>query len=798
MAFRPRNDIKIKMPKLLKILLTITVGFFCLSVIAGELININTASLEELDTLPGIGPSKAAAIVDYREANGDFQTIDDIINVSGIGEATFENIKDLITVGEVSDFSEDVASSTEALDDRPQTTDDSNRPSSEEESVVDRITPEDGPTVKKLSEEEIRNIIIHKILPNPEGNDSEGEYIELYNLGDEPVDLYGWALSDNTDNKYIIESEESLIEPQGKYKIMREVSKIVLNNTSDTVFLYPPDSEEASVELEYEGAKSGIVFRCDSAMIEDCGWELSVNSEPQSSDGAGQKTDDSQFKDDDYSTNKSSSSADDFEMVVDFFVLENYPVARPILFDASSSVLFSTSSAKYYWDFGDGFTNVLPRPEHTYFATGTYNIILTIYDGLATGTKEQDIVIVDDSYFSGYVATNTLKITEILPNPEDNDRTDEYIEVYNYGEAPISLSGWGLDDILDSGSKPFIFSDEWKIGPGEYLTVYSEDSGVILNNNLDNAILLDPDGKVVDQVEYEKAEFSKSFARGQNDKWFWTSELSPGEENEIKVSPSTNSRQADDYLPGNNNFLSAAINPQIPVDDISALEKGDQVIINGQVTVEPGIISSQYFYIKSGSEGIQVYSYKKDFPSLKRGQNIQVSGEISEVSAEKRIKIKTKNDIVVISNEEILPDSIACSDLDEYSCGQVVAISGEIVERKGSSLYIDDGEGELRAYIKKSTGISPSVFSEREQITLTGVVSMMSGEKVILPRDTNDIIKKNPINNSPQVLGEIIEGDSWKLEEKNSKLVFYKYLLIVSCVVIVYLGVLLFKDRIFK
>lgn len=62
-----------------------------------ELININTASREELDTLPGIGPTIAQRIIDYREENGPFQTIEDIVNVSGIGPATFENIKDLIT-----------------------------------------------------------------------------------------------------------------------------------------------------------------------------------------------------------------------------------------------------------------------------------------------------------------------------------------------------------------------------------------------------------------------------------------------------------------------------------------------------------------------------------------------------------------------------------------------------------------------------------------------------------------------------------------------------------------------------
>lgn len=63
-----------------------------------ELLNINTASLEELDNLPGIGPALAQRIIDYREEHGPFLTIEDILNVSGIGPSTFDQIKDKITV----------------------------------------------------------------------------------------------------------------------------------------------------------------------------------------------------------------------------------------------------------------------------------------------------------------------------------------------------------------------------------------------------------------------------------------------------------------------------------------------------------------------------------------------------------------------------------------------------------------------------------------------------------------------------------------------------------------------------
>lgn len=61
-------------------------------------INLNQATVEQLETLPGIGPSKAEDILSYREEVGSFKAIEDLKEVSGIGEKTFEKLKDLISV----------------------------------------------------------------------------------------------------------------------------------------------------------------------------------------------------------------------------------------------------------------------------------------------------------------------------------------------------------------------------------------------------------------------------------------------------------------------------------------------------------------------------------------------------------------------------------------------------------------------------------------------------------------------------------------------------------------------------
>ncbi|MCU9613944.1 helix-hairpin-helix domain-containing protein [Caldibacillus lycopersici] len=64
----------------------------------GSIININEADVTMLQNLPGIGPGKAEAIIKYREENGPFQEVTDLMNVSGIGEKTFEKLKENISV----------------------------------------------------------------------------------------------------------------------------------------------------------------------------------------------------------------------------------------------------------------------------------------------------------------------------------------------------------------------------------------------------------------------------------------------------------------------------------------------------------------------------------------------------------------------------------------------------------------------------------------------------------------------------------------------------------------------------
>ncbi|MFB9145753.1 ComEA family DNA-binding protein [Halomonas alkalicola] len=80
-------------------LLALLLGLAPLGAVAQEMapINVNTADAELLSELPGIGPAKAAAIIEEREANGPFESAEDLTRVSGIGAGTVANLEDQVS-----------------------------------------------------------------------------------------------------------------------------------------------------------------------------------------------------------------------------------------------------------------------------------------------------------------------------------------------------------------------------------------------------------------------------------------------------------------------------------------------------------------------------------------------------------------------------------------------------------------------------------------------------------------------------------------------------------------------------
>ncbi len=130
---------------------------------------------------------------------------------------------------------------------------------------------------------------------------------------------------------------------------------------------------------------------------------------------------------------------------------------------------------------------------------------------------------------------NKIIITEFLPNPEDSDRDNEFIEIYNDGDAEIDLDGWILEDKIGNVKK-FIIPDGTEIIAGKYKVFYSDETRITLNNSGDGVFLKDDRNNIIDETPVSDAvKEEQSYALNENRVWVLTLSPTPGRENIIKV-----------------------------------------------------------------------------------------------------------------------------------------------------------------------------------------------------------------------------------------------------------------------
>ncbi len=225
----------------------------------------------------------------------------------------------------------------------------------------------------------------------------------------------------------------------------------------------------------------------------------------------------------------------------------------------------------------------------------------------------------------------------------------------------------------------------------------------------------------------------------------------------------------------------------------------------------PGVLGSQFFYVLESEEssvGIQVYNYKKDFPSsLRVGDLIEVMGEIVETKGEKRIKTKVRDDMRVLSSgHNVFSQEMIIKEIGDEHIGNLITVIGEVVEQKSAYAYVDDGSDELKVYIKKTSGFSAKVFKEEVEVSVTGILSKTTSGFRLMPRSRADVVffeeelkeldeNDAEVDDEGTVLGEMIEKDEWYVEPRNQKMELFKYLLVICGAVIVVLLVLLFRAR---
>lgn len=134
-----------------------------------------------------------------------------------------------------------------------------------------------------------------------------------------------------------------------------------------------------------------------------------------------------------------------------------------------------------------------------------------------------------------------LRINEVFPNPAAKGEDNEYIEIYNFGDKNIDLTGFILKDATRSGG--YVFPAETDLRPGEFLLIYKSVSKISLNNTEEQIYLLDDNENQIDFLEYFKTKEESSFGFDEVENTFrWSKNLTPGAKNIFDPAPSGKSK----------------------------------------------------------------------------------------------------------------------------------------------------------------------------------------------------------------------------------------------------------------
>ncbi len=269
-------------------------------------------------------------------------------------------------------------------------------------------------------------VVINEVLPNPLGSDSEQEFVELKNLGSNEINLNGWILA-NTTGEYKINNldfKDTIIKSQGFLVVYSKITKLQLNNKSDTVKLYANEintngrvlvdvlaySQVASTNQSYSRINSntrswtlGITPNQDNVLI-------FANQSPKA-------------------------------ILTKHIDLKD---SHSVLFDGSGSYDPDGDDLEYFLDFGDGTISNNSVEKHKYLKGGNYNVKLLMKDTNGGSDTETLLVSIIDSEINKEVDKNLVPPVNIVLNNFDGQQDLKKLNILEESKTsepkPVSIS----------------------------------------------------------------------------------------------------------------------------------------------------------------------------------------------------------------------------------------------------------------------------------------------------------------------------------------------------------------------
>lgn len=530
-------------------------------------------------------------------------------------------------------------------------------------------------------------IVVNKVYPNSIGTNDSNEYVEVFNNSNSIQNLNGWYFKDDSGTKLKFATTTASTKTIDTISLSLQKCEKKLfyfdkkfNNTGDIAQLYNADNLLID-EFSYSGsfAEDQIAVRNPDASTNIATIKLSEVS--------------------DISTSSNCTP-----------VVTTTPPPTPTITPTPTLPLATPT-----------ITPTL-TPTITPITTPTPQITSTpVPQATITVTPTPELTRTPQIDYS----TWKIRINEVAPNLSTKTSTGgvEWVEIYNNDDISHDLNNWILKDKLGNTFKK-ITSDNY---PNSVIESHSyfilESTSSILNNSSEDGVYLySPDDNLQDKFEYTKTVINQSW-NYFNSGWILSKTLTPKEENQIDV-----------------------ITPQLAaIEDVDISkaresEKGTNVTLQGTVTVDPGLIDKNGFYIQDLDSGIKVEF--QDNVNIKLGDYVVIKGETNEVRNEKSINLTSIEVQGNLGAPE--PKVVKISETGEKLEGQLINTKGKVSKTSGSTFNISDGSSTVTVNIETGTNIKKPPTRVGYFAIITGILSqygLKEGESYyrILPRYQSDV-----------------------------------------------------------
>ena len=382
-----------------------------------------------------------------------------------------------------------------------------------------------------------------------------------------------------------------------------------------------------------------------------------------------------------------------------------------------------SKGSSYMWVDGNWVWNITPSPNAVNIVPVTNPIVITPAPAQISISVPQ---------LPKYNIGNII-ISEIYPYPSIGD---EFIELYNITNQDIDITGWKLADL----AKNYTLSG---IIPAKSYKLYNQsETKITLNNTSETITLADTYNQIQSSTSYTKAYKGLSYIPVLQT-WSWTKTITPNTANVF--TENINLENSKNYTKIEN------------IENLSQIEDGEFIEIEGQVIISVGELVDNGFYIIKDNRMVKVYDRQKRFPNLKSGDMVKIKAEWHNTETQQYLKINASDNIEIISGQNLNIQSENRQVLDNSDWGRIVSIKGVLDTNTKTKLVLVSKNNNIpvKLYADK---ISKPKMKKGDIVNITGFIEIYDGETRLIPWNSSQIkvtpalkIKSKPtatVNNS--------------------------------------------------